>query len=235
MHSKLRRVPATIAGSAASNGCCRRRVHGGFVARRASSSSRLRASASAPVLGLDRARIGGVDEGQRAGDVARPDRRGQRFDQAPEAIRCRGAASRDRRASSASSRFGAGQSRSAAPRGRRWRGRPPRWRAGSVISVEREAFAVGAQRIDRVLHRLRLVRLEPGAERQHASRQRCAGDERGVAEDVRLVGSRRPHHDICGSDMQQRVGAVALLAQRVDLVCRAGAAVVRRACACAPA
>ena len=42
--------------------------------------------------------------------------------------------------------------------------------AGERHQLHREAFAVGAQRIDRVLHGLRLVRLEPGAERQHALR-----------------------------------------------------------------
>ena len=110
------------------------------------------------------------------------------------------------------------------------------WRCCKRRQRQREALAVGAQRIDRVLHPLRLVGLEPGAEGEHAARQRRARDERGIAGDVRLVGAGGPDHD------HLRLGhAAARLARsrssRRSLisVCRAASACARCACACATA
>ena len=94
--------------------------------------------------------------------------------------------------------------------------------AGERHQRHGEAFAVGAQRIDRALHRLRLVGLEPGAERQHALRRRRVGHQRGVADDVRLVVGRGPGHQDLRLGAQQRVEAVALGAQRAELVARRG-------------
>ena len=65
--------------------------------------------------------------------------------------------------------------------------------------------------------RMRLLGPQPGAEGEHAARQRRAQQDRNVAGDLGLVGARRPDHDHLRLGMQQRIGAVALFAQRVDL------------------
>ena len=180
-------------------------------AARSSSSSAARHRVGA-VPGLDGARIGGVDEGERAGLVARPDRRGQRVDQRAQRCRCRGAAAGGRRR--------ARPVRACSPLTSRSRStaRPPIARPSasivrccSVVSVHGEAFAVGAQRVDRVLHRLRLVGLEPGAERQHALRHGGARRPAWCRRGCRARCRPRPrHHDHLRLGQQQRVDAVAL-------------------------
>ena len=61
----------------------------------------------------------------------------------------------------------------------------------------REAFAIRAQRIDRVLHRKRLIRRQPQAEGEHALGVARSRYDRRVADDFRLVGCRRPgDHDL---------------------------------------
>jgi hypothetical protein len=82
---------------------------------------------------------------------------------------------------------------------------------------QRKGLALRTQRADRRLHRLRILRREPCAEGEHATRQRRAHDDRNVPADVRLIGARGPHHDHLRLGEQQRVRAVAFLAQFVDL------------------
>ena len=177
-----------------------------------------RAIASALVLRLDRARIGGVDE------TSVPAMSRAQTGDGSASISARSDSTSPtsfswRALSSASSRLSPLTSRS------RSTARPPIARPSasiarpaSVISGMEKGFAVRAQRIDRALHGLRLVGLEPGAEREHALRQRGGGDQRGVAEDVRLVAGRRPGHQDLRLRQQQRVDAVAFGAQRDDVV-----------------
>ncbi len=96
-----------------------------------------------------------------------------------------------------------------------------------------EAFAARAQRVDQPLHRARLVRLEPGAEGEHAMRRIGAGDQRRIADDLGLVDRRRPGHQDLRVGAQQRVDAVDLGAGRDDLVAggRFGLGEPRGACA----
>jgi hypothetical protein len=171
----------------------------------------------AAVARLDGARIGGVHPGEPAGGVARPYRRGQRLEQPPDRVDV-----------AAQLLVVGGELGQLA------------LRAGQVLDAQHRAPADGAaldrevavlqrcehlgeapaflaQRHDRALDRLRLVGLEPGPEGKHAARQRRADRDRDVAGDFRLIGAGRPHHDDLRLGMQQRVGAVALLAQRVDL------------------
>ena len=79
--SKTTRPPATIAGSRPAKGCSASWARNRSARAARSNSSMPRAIASPGVLGVDRARIGGVDVGELAGLVARPDRRRQRLDQ----------------------------------------------------------------------------------------------------------------------------------------------------------
>jgi hypothetical protein len=87
---------------------------------------------------------------------------------------------------------------------------------------QREARAFAAQRLDRLLHLLRLVGLQPCAEGEHAARHGGARDRRRIAGDFRLVGARGPHHDQLRLGVQQRDRAVTLLAQVVDLALPGG-------------
>ena len=98
-----------------------------------------------------------------------------------------------------------------------------------------ETFAIGAQCIDRALHGLRLVRLEPGAERQHALRQSDAVVTSVVSPmNVRLVVRRRPRHQDLRFRQKQRLEAIALGPERRRSASR-NAAPSRRSGACAPA
>ena len=232
---KMRRVPATITGSRASIELVRRARARRVLARGRVEDFEIARDRVAAVARLDGARIGGVHPGEPSGRVARPHRRGQRLEQPPDrvdvaaqllvvggelgelALRAGQVLDAQHRAPA----DGAALDRDVAVLQRRQR--------------LREALAVLAQRRDRALDRLRLVGLEPGAEGEHAARQRRADRDRDVAGDFRLVGAGRPHHDHLRLGMQQRVGAVALLAQRVDLGLSRLPARARRACACAPA
>ena len=80
-----------------------------------------------------------------------------------------------------------------------------------------EAAAVAAQRVDRVLHALRRRWLQPGAEGEHALRQRARDDDAGVAEDFRLVAARRPGHQHLRLRQQQRLEPVDFGVQRHGL------------------
>ena len=147
------------------------------------------------VARFDGARVRGVDEGQPAGRVSRPDRRRQLLDQ------------RAQRSDLCQQRFvTTGEVEQIAfdaacilepqhcPPG-----------DGAALRLDRTAaerrerhrkrLAAAPQRLDRLLHRGRSHRIEPAAEREHAMRRRSA-DDGGVALDGRLVGRRRPidHH-----------------------------------------
>ena len=169
------------------------------------------------VLGFDRQRIGGVDEGQPAGGVARPYRRRQLLDQGAQ-------------------RSDFGQQRFVAP-GKieklaldAARILEPKHRTpgdGAALCFDRTAakrgeghrkrLAAVAQCLDRLFHCGCSRGIEPAAERQHAMRRRRADDGR-IALDGRLIGRRRPvHHDL-RLRQEQRVGAVEAGAQRRDLV-----------------
>ena len=96
----------------------------------------------------------------------------------------------------------------------------------------RKALALGAQRVHRLFHRVRLFRLQPSAERERTARQRRAQQDRDIAGDFRLVGACGPDHDHLGLGEQQRIGAVALLAQFIDFRMAGGEPVCgARACA----
>ena len=81
---------------------------------------------------------------------------------------------------------------------------------------EGEALAFGAQRIDGGLHRMGVAGGEPGTEREHTPRQGRTHDERNIARDIGLVRAGRPHDNDLRLGEQQRIRAVALLAQLVD-------------------
>ena len=147
------------------------------------------------VARLDSARIGRVDPGEPPGGVARPHRRGQRLEQPPD------------RVDVAAQLLVVGGELGELALG-----------AGQVLDPQHRAPADGAA-LDRdvaVLQRrqhpakspcppraarrprfdrLRFFGLEPGAECQHAARQRRADDDRDVADDFRLVAAGRPDHD----------------------------------------
>ena len=184
-----------------------------------SSSSRLRSTASAASLRFDRPRVGGIDEGQPSGRVARPHRRRQLFDQRAQ-------------------RRDLGQQRLVPPgeleqlaldaarvlepeHGAAGDGAALRLdrTAGERRQRHRESFAARAQRLDRSLHAARLAGIEPAAEGEHAMRRGDA-DDGGIAFDGRLIGRRRPVHHHLRLGQQQRVGAVEFGAQRGDLVVR---------------
>ena len=86
--------------------------------------------------------------------------------------------------------------------------------------LHREAFAAGAERIDGMLHRLRLVGFEPGAERQRLLRYRPGDHQRAIADDVGLVAGGGPGHQDLWLRHQQCMEAVALGRERHDLVAR---------------
>ena len=170
-------------------------------------------------LGFDRARIGGVGEGQLARRVARPHRRRQVLDQGAQrrdfaqqalvprqkldqvALDAAGIlqAQHGAAADGAALHF----DRMAVQRGQ----------------GQRKAFAAAAQVFDRLLHGESLAGFEPAAEGEHAMRRGNA-DDAGIAVDVGLVGARRPIHHHLRLGKQQRIGAVEIAAQRRDLVAR---------------
>jgi len=80
-----------------------------------------------------------------------------------------------------------------------------------------EALADRAQLLNRPLHGAGALRVEPGAESEHAARDRRRRDDRSLADDFGLLTGRRPRDDDLRFGMQQRVGAVGLIAQRDDL------------------
>ena len=173
------------------------------------------------ILRFDRARVGGIDEGQPTGRVARPDRRRQLLDQgaqrshlveqflvpAGESQKLALDAARILEAEHGAPRNGAALRLDRA--------------AGERGEGHRESLAAGAQSFDRLLHRGGALRIEPTAEGQHAIR-RGSADQRRIALDGRLVGCRRPvHHDL-RLRQQQRIGAVEIAAQCGNLVVRGG-------------
>ena len=170
------------------------------------------------VLGFDRVDVSGVDEAQRAIGVARPDRRGQRIEQAAKRghvglhvlvlgfqfvellAQAPHVAQPHHRASAdgAAFRF----HRMAGNRGQR----------------HRETFAVVAQRLDRTLHRKRLVGRQPQAESQHALRLSRRRNDCDIADDFGLVGGGRPgHHDLRLRE-EQRMRAIDIGGERGDLL-----------------
>ena len=183
-----------------------------------SSSSRLRSTASAASLRFDRARVGGVDEGEPSRRVARPHRRRQRFDQvrsdatsvssllmAPAEI--------EQLALDAARILEA--EHGAAADGAALRPRSAGRRASSASSQTlRRARAGPRPHVPSrapCRHRASCRRRARGAARR---RRRCAGSPSMR----RLVRRRRPvHHDL-RLRQQQRVGAVELGAQCRDLV-----------------
>ena len=185
----------------------RRRIENFEVAR-----DRIRA-----VARLDGARIGGVDPGETALAVARPDRSGKRFEQL-----------RDRVDVAAQLLMTGGKRGELALRFGQVldaQHRPPADRAafGEHVTLlqggerERKALALSAQRVDGVVHPERLFRAEPAPERKHAARQRRPQQDRYVPRDVGRVGAGGPDHDHLRFGEQQRTGTVALLAQLIDL------------------
>ena len=127
-------------------------------------------------LGLDRMHVGGIDEVQLAGIVARPDRRRHGVDQRLQrghVVGLLAVALRQLRQLV----FDAGDF--AQPQDRAAADHLPVGLDGAAVERRQrqlEALAAGAQRIDRTLHLGRPVRPQPGAERQDA---------------VRLAGRRR--------------------------------------------
>ena len=87
-----------------------------------------------------------------------------------------------------------------------------------VVSAIAKLSPLSRKRLDRALHRERLVGRQPQAEGQHAlrlSRRRNDGD---VADDFGLVGGRRPGHDDLRLREQQRLRAVDIGGERRDLL-----------------
>ena len=173
---------------------CRRRAPAPRSSRaaRSSSSSAARHRVGG-IRGLDRARIGGVDEDQPPVGIARPDRRRQRVDQRRQRGRPRASAASWRPASSVSSLLDAAdvaqpQHRAAADRAASPR---PACRR-CVVSVMQEAAAFAAQRVRPLAPCAAPCRREPAAEGEHAFGDRAGHEQRGVAENFRLGRSRRP-------------------------------------------
>ena len=202
MTSKLRRVAGNDrrkpAGDMASAPRARATARCGAVR---SNSSMPRSTASAASLRLDRARVGGVDEDQLAGLVARPDRRRQRLDQGAQGggvvdIASGGARELGELVLDAA-HLAQPQDRAAAD------GAAPRLRRcgpASVVTVMAKLLPrARSASTERSMSR-RLVGLEPGAEGEHAVRRIGAGDQLGIADDLRLVGAAAQATRICGSD-----------------------------------
>ena len=129
----------------------------------------------AAVARLDGARIGGVHPGEPSGRVARPHRRGQRFEQPPDRVDVAAqllmiGGELGKLALRAGQVLDA-QHRAPADGAALDRDVPMLQRRQRL----RKALAVVAQRLDRALDRLRLVGLEPGSEGEHAARQRANG------------------------------------------------------------
>ena len=168
------------------------------------------------VTRLDGARIGGVDPGEPPGRVARPHRRGQRFEQLPDRVDV------TPQLLMLGGKFGelalgAGQVLDA-----QYRAAADGAAFDRDVALlqgrqrQRKGPALRAQRVDRDPPWHALVGREPGAEGEHAARQRRTQQQRHVAADIRLVAARRPHDDDLRFGEKQRIGAVALLAQLVD-------------------
>ena len=187
---------------------------GEFVARGAVEQFELARDRVGRIAGLHRAGIGRIHEDQPAALVARPHRRGQRVEQrlhgldvAHELVVTGGeidqlvldaadVAQPQHRAAADGAAFRLDR----APRGGGQR--------------HDEAAAVAAQGFDRMLHALRRRRLQPAAEGEHAFGHAARRDQAGVAEDVGLVGGRRPFHQHLRLRQQQRLEPVDVGMQR---------------------
>ena len=185
-HVEAAALPATMAGSRPRIGLAASCARESSSRAPRSNSSMPRSTASVAVLGLDRARIGGLTK------ISLPASSRAQTGAGSASIRARRAAASSicfwwRRGNSASSRLTPLTSLS------RRIARPPiTWPSASTCdrrasSGSSRSHATRAQRIDRTFHRLRLLRLEPGAEREHALRRLGGGDQRGVADDLGLV------------------------------------------------
>src|SRR6266700_3405471 len=183
----------------------------------------------AAVAGVDGMRISRVDPALPARGVARPDRRGQCFDQGPDRVDVAqqfamagselGQLALDApdllEAEHGSSADGAPFGLDVAPGKRRRR--------------DGKALAARAKRLDRALHDARLVGVEPGRERQDAARDRNRIDDAGIAENLRLLEARVPgDHDLRLGE-QQRMRAVDLFAKPDDFGAVGGGGTLRAA------
>ena len=160
------------------------------------------------VLGVDRARIGPVHEGQFARIVARPDGGGHGFDQRAQsgavvdvllvALGELGklvfdathlAQPQDR---PSAGNLALGFDDAAGERGHR----------------HREAHPPRAQGVEGTLHVAGGVRFEPGAEGEHGLGRVGGGHQRRIADDFRLVGGRSPGHEDLRLREEERVGTI---------------------------
>ena len=214
---KKRRVPATITGRRASNTSPAARTRAASSCDAESRISQIARDRVDAVARFHGAGVGGVHPGEPPARVACPHRRGKRLEKPSD------------RVDVAAQLLMVGGERGELA-----------LRAGQVLDAQhraprdgatlrrdmalvqggqrqREALALAAQCLDRLLHLPRLVGLQPCAEGEHAARHGGARHQRRIAGDVRLVGPGGPHHDHLRLGMQQRDRAVALLAQVVDL------------------
>ena len=89
-----------------------------------------------------------------------------------------------------------------------------------MVSVVAKPWPSRAQCFDRLLHALRIGRLEPAAEGQHALRHAADHQQRGVADDLRPVAGRGPCDQHLRLRQQQRLEPVDFGAQRHRVVAR---------------
>ena len=218
--SKMRRSPATMAGSRSDPGAPSARARARLVARRAVEQFQRARHRVARILGFHRVGVGRIHEDQPAVPVARPYRGGQRIEQRLHGL---DVAHQPVVAGGEIHEFAldaadVAQAEHGAPRHRA----PFRLErmAGGGGERHDEAAAVAAQPVDRVLHALRGRRLQPAAEGEHALGHRTGHDDAGVAENFRLVGARRPGHQDLRLRQQQRLEPVDFGAQRQILVVR---------------
>ena len=162
------------------------------------------------ILGFHRAGIGRIDEGQPAARIAHPYRRGQRIEQrfhgldvAQQPVVTGGQI--DEFALDAAD---IAQAQHGAPRHRAAFRLDRAPRAGCERHHEATAFA--AKPLDRVLHALCRRGFEPAAEGEHAFRHATGNDDAGVAQNVGVVGGRRPGHQHLRRRQQQRLEPVDL-------------------------
>ena len=220
--SKMRRSPATMAGSRLESGAPSARARARLFARRAVEQFERARHRVGRILGFHRPGIGRIHEAQPAIPVARPYRGGQRIEQRLHGL---DVAHQPVVAGGEIHEFAL----DAADVAQAEHGAPGH---GAAFRLERmaggggerhdEAAAVVAQPVDRVLHALRGRRLQPAAEGEHALGHRAGHDDAGVAENFRLVGARRPGHQHLRLRQQQRLEPVDFGAQRQNLVVRRG-------------
>ena len=160
------------------------------------------------ILALDRAGIGLVHEYELAGIVARPHRRRHGFDQ-----RAQGCGVVDLFAM-ALREFGElvfDAAHLSQPQDRPSPGHLALGfddAAGERGHGRRKAHAARAQGVDPTLHVAGGIRLEPGAEGEHAVRRVGGCQQRLIADDLGLVGGGGPGHDDLRLGEEKRIGAV---------------------------